>query len=56
MDIWLVVALMAVAATVLIFAGVLFLDRRANLEDEVDRSRRRHRDRELDALEGPHKG
>lgn len=54
MDTWLVIALIVVGALILIVAGVLLLERRADREDEVDRSRRRRRERELDSLEGPH--
>lgn len=54
METWLVVGLVVVGALILIVAGVFLLERRADQEDEVDRSRRRRRDRELDSLEGPH--
>ncbi|MFN3216283.1 MAG: hypothetical protein ACE367_07300 [Acidimicrobiales bacterium] len=54
METWLAVALIVVVASILIVAGVYLLERRADREDEVDRSRRRRRDRELDSLEGPH--
>jgi hypothetical protein len=54
METWLVVALIVLGALILIVVGVLLLERRADREDEIDRSRRRRRDRELDTLEGPH--